>query len=104
VTRLDRLPARELPGGARVVEATGPRMRLLGLAGLRAMPARTALHIPRCRSVHTFGMRFALDLVWLDAAGRPVRIDRGVPRRRLRSCRAARSVLEAAAGTAEAFL
>jgi uncharacterized membrane protein (UPF0127 family) len=104
VTRLDGLPARRLPGGARVVEAAGWRARLLGLAGLDAMPARTALHIPRCRSVHTLGMRFALDLVWLDAAGRPVRVDRGVPPRRVRSCRGARSVLEAAAGTAREFL
>jgi uncharacterized membrane protein (UPF0127 family) len=70
------------------------RARLLGLTALRALPPGTGLLLPRCRSVHTFGMRFALDLVWLDASGTVVRIDRGVPPGRLRTCRAARSVVE----------
>ena len=76
-----------------IVVARGPR-RLLGLIGRRSLPAGVALEIPRCRSVHTVGMRFALDLVWLDAQRRIVRIDRAVAPRRLRSCRQARSVLE----------
>jgi uncharacterized membrane protein (UPF0127 family) len=97
--RLARLPSRRLPGGLIVVEARTPCARARGLAGLAVLPPDVALHLPRCRSVHTFGMRFALDLAWLDAAGAVVRIDRAVPPRRVRSCRAARSVLEAAAGT-----
>jgi uncharacterized membrane protein (UPF0127 family) len=68
------------------------------------MDPDVALHIPRCRSVHTFGMRFALDLIWLGADGGVVRVDRVVPPRRLRSCRAARSVVEVAAGRADDFL
>jgi hypothetical protein len=79
-----------------IVVARGLRARLIGLAFRADAPA--ALHLPRCRSVHTFGMRFALDLVWLDAAGDVVRIDRAVPPCRVRSCRAARSVLELRAG------
>jgi uncharacterized protein len=75
-----------------VVRARGLR-RLVGLA-FRADPPDVALHLPRCRSVHTFGMRFALDLVWLDAHGDVVRIDRAVPPGRVRSCRRARSVVE----------
>jgi uncharacterized membrane protein (UPF0127 family) len=71
------------------VVATTLRWRLIGLAWSRR-PRAPALHIPRCRSVHTFGMRFALDLVWLDADGRVVRVDRGVPPWRVRRCRAAR--------------
>jgi uncharacterized membrane protein (UPF0127 family) len=47
-------------------------------------------------------MRFALDLVWLDARGAVVRVDRDVPPRRLRACRRARSVVELAAGSAPA--
>jgi uncharacterized membrane protein (UPF0127 family) len=39
-------------------------------------------------------MRFALDLVWLDHAGRAVRVDRDVPSGRVRACRSARAVLE----------
>jgi uncharacterized membrane protein (UPF0127 family) len=75
-----------------------------GLARLDAMPERLALHIPRCRSVHTFTMRFPLDLIWLAADGEPVRVDRAVAPRRLKLCLRARSVVEANAGTADAFL
>jgi uncharacterized membrane protein (UPF0127 family) len=74
--------------------------RLLGLAGRRDWPAGVALELPRCRSVHTFGMRFALDLVWLDRERRVVRVDRAVPPCRVRSCRRARSVLELRASRA----
>ena len=75
-----------------------------GLAKLEDMPETTALHIPRCRSVHTFTMRFALDLIWLDKAGRVVRVDPEVPPRRLRNCLRARSVIETPGGTADRFL
>ena len=102
--RLDGLPGRDLPGGLRVAEAATRASRVKGLARLDAMPASTALHIPRCRSVHTFTMRFPLDLIWLDKAGRVVRVDSQVPPRRLKSCLRARSVVEARGGTADTFL
>jgi uncharacterized membrane protein (UPF0127 family) len=75
-----------------------------GLARLDVMPPEYALHIPKCRSVHTFTMRFPLDLVWLDGEGKPVRVDRDVTPRRLKSCLKARSVVECNAGEADAFL
>jgi uncharacterized membrane protein (UPF0127 family) len=101
--RLLALPSRALPGGRRIAEADSRAARLHGLAGLAALPPGLALHLPRCRSVHTFGMRFALDLVWLDRGGGVVRVDRGVAPRRLRTCLRARSVIEAAAGEGDAF-
>jgi uncharacterized membrane protein (UPF0127 family) len=102
--RLDALPGRDLPGGLRVARAERRADRLQGLARLDAMPPRYALHLPRCRSVHTFGMRFPLDLVWLGEDGGPVRVDRAVPRNRVKLCLRARSVVEANAGAADAFL
>ncbi|MGI8594073.1 MAG: DUF192 domain-containing protein [Solirubrobacteraceae bacterium] len=87
--RLRRLPER---AGVRV--ATGPRARLLGLAFLHPPTPGTSLLFPRTRSVHTFGMRFALDLHWLDAQGRVIRVDRAVPPRRVRTCAQARAVIE----------
>ena len=92
--RLRRLPAREIGGGLVLVEARGLRARLLGLALLRELPPAYGLLIPRCRSVHTFGMRFALDLVWRGEDGRLLRVDRAVRRRRIRWCRAATTVEE----------
>ncbi|HYV15861.1 MAG TPA: DUF192 domain-containing protein [Conexibacter sp.] len=91
--RLRRLPRVER-AGLDVCLANGPLARLLGLAGLRSLPPDAALLLPRTRSIHTFGMRFALDLLWLDRAGRVVRVDRGVGPRRVRACRAADAVIE----------
>ena len=68
------------------------------LRGLAFAPPGDPLLIEGCRSVHTFGMRYALDLVWLDGDGAVIRVDRDVPPRRLRTCLRARSVLETAAG------
>ena len=103
-SRLAALPGRDLPGGLRVAEAHTRAARLKGLAKLDSMPASAALHIPKCWSVHTFTMRFPLDLVWLAKDGSVLRIDERVPPRRMRTCVRARSVVECNAGTARAFV
>jgi uncharacterized protein len=95
--RLRRLPlasvlAREVP------VAVGLRARLLGLAGLERERAGAGLLIPRCANVHTIGMRFPLDVCFLDADGCIVAVRRGVPPARFVSCRGARAVLEIPAG------
>jgi uncharacterized protein len=80
----------------RTVVASTPWRRLAGLAWRRE-PPHYALLIPRCRSVHTFGMRFALDVAFLDSEGRVLRVERGVPPNRVLACRGAVAVLEAPA-------
>ncbi len=102
--RLAALPARDLAGGLRVHDARGMRARRRGLGGLDALPADRALRIPRCRAVHTFTMRFALDLIWLGPDGTVVRVDREVPPRRHRGCARARAVVETRAGCADHFI
>ncbi len=87
---LPRLPVL----GQEVRVATGFRARLLGLARLDRAEAGAGLLIPRCASVHTFGMRFPLDLVFLDRRGAPLQLHRRVPPRRLVWCRGAAAVLE----------
>jgi uncharacterized membrane protein (UPF0127 family) len=84
-----------------VARRYGERRR--GLARMEPMPPDHALHIVRTNSVHTFGMRFALDLVWLGRGGRVVRIDTNVPARRMKTCIRARSVIEARAGHGHRF-
>ncbi len=101
--RFAGLPTERLGNGLVVVEAKSHRARRRGLARLDSLPADHALRIPRCPAVHTFGMRFALDLIWLDKHGRVVRVDRNVPPRRMRMCLRARSVIETLAGGADAF-
>jgi uncharacterized protein len=91
--RLRGLPRRRALG-LEVPVARGLRARALGLSHLPRERAGAGLLIPRCSCVHTFGMRFALDLVFLDRAGRAFAVRRGVPRRRLAWRRGADAVLE----------
>jgi uncharacterized membrane protein (UPF0127 family) len=102
-SRFDGLARHELAGGLTLVVASTRAARGRGLARLDALAADHALLIERCRSVHTVGMRFALDLLWLDAGGAVVRADAGVAPRRLRSCRGARAVIECNAGHGDRF-
>jgi uncharacterized membrane protein (UPF0127 family) len=80
--------------GRWVPVAVSRRSRLLGLAGLDRARAGDGLLIPRCRRIHTFGMRFALDLLFLDAELRPLWNIEAVPPRRVIGARAAVAVLE----------
>ena len=91
--RLLRLPVATVLGHE-VRVAQGRRARLLGLAHLDRREAGAGLLIPRCSSVHTFGMRFALDLYFLGEHGEVVAVRRAVPPRRLAFCRRASAVLE----------
>ncbi len=101
--RFAALPALTLPGGLTVVEARSFAARGRGLARLDALPPDVGLWIAPCRSVHTFGMRFALDLVWLDRQDAVLAVDAGVSPRRQRTRLGARSVVEVVAGRGEAF-
>jgi uncharacterized membrane protein (UPF0127 family) len=100
--RLSDLP-RQRACGRLVPVATGFRSRLLGLAGLSRARAGAGLLIPGCAAVHTFGMRFDLDLVFLDRHGRPLSVRRGLPPRRFARQRGAAAVLEIPAGEGGEF-
>jgi uncharacterized membrane protein (UPF0127 family) len=74
--------------------AVGFRARLLGLALLHRGEAPAGLLIPRCSSVHTFGMKFALDVYFLAKDGTILESRHAVPPRRFLACRGAAAVLE----------
>ena len=80
--------------GREVPVAAGSVARLLGLAHLDRVEAGAGLLIPHCSGVHTFGMRFALDLVFLDSHGEPISARPGIPPRRFAWERGAAAVLE----------
>ncbi|MBM3858648.1 MAG: DUF192 domain-containing protein [Verrucomicrobia bacterium] len=40
--------------------------RLVGLIGRRFFSEGEGMIFDRCRAIHTFGMRFAIDVVWLN--------------------------------------
>ena len=94
-----------LPGGRRLDAwvAESRLTRLIGLAGLRRLPSGTALLLPDCRCVHTFGMRFAIDVAFLlwptsDGACEVTAVAAAVVPGRLVSARGPLAALEAPAG------
>ncbi len=69
--------------------------RLAGLMGRGGLSPRTGLWIKACNSVHTFGMRFPIDLVFLNKAHQVVKTWEAVrPYRVVWPVRSATSVIE----------
>jgi uncharacterized membrane protein (UPF0127 family) len=101
--RLRGLERRELESGLTLLVASTASARRRGLAGLDELPAGHALLLEPCRSIQTIGMRFALDVVWLDAKGAAIRLDSAVAPRRMRTCLRASAVIECNAGEGERF-
>jgi protein-S-isoprenylcysteine O-methyltransferase Ste14/uncharacterized membrane protein (UPF0127 family) len=74
--------------------------RLRGLLGTRRLGSGEGLWIKPCKQVHMFGMRYAIDVVFLDAGGRVLRqVHTLQPNRVSPKVAAATSVLELPAGT-----
>ena len=74
--------------------------RLCGLMFRRALAHGHALWIRPCNGVHTFWMRFAIDVIYLDREMRVVRLIENLrPFRLTMPQRAARSVIELPAHT-----
>jgi len=79
------------------------RERARGLRGRDALAPDEGLLLRRCRSVHTFGMRFPIDAVLLDRDDRVVTVVTIEPGRILLPRRRVRHVLEVAAGRGAAL-
>lgn len=57
--------------------------------------------IAPCEAIHTFGMKFAIDVAFLDRAKRVRKIRKAMPPGRLAASLLSHSVLELPAGTLE---
>jgi uncharacterized membrane protein (UPF0127 family) len=73
--------------------------RRKGLLGRRELRPGEGLWIRPCEAVHTFGMQFPIDLVYLDRNLRVKKVRSDVRPWRLSACLTAHSVLELASGT-----
>ena len=83
---------------APVWRAASPWQRMRGLLGRPPLQPGQALLIAPCGGVHTIGMRHALDIVFLDAGCRIVKLCRRVDPMRAASAWRARQTVELAAG------
>ena len=75
--------------------------RRTGLLRHSSLQPGEGLWIAPCESVHTFFMKFAIDLVYLDKKRRVRKVRHGVPPWRLSACLTAHSILELPSGTAK---
>src|SRR5689334_6688612 len=99
VARLVTAEGRDI---AHVELATTARHRARGLLGRRSLPPACALWLAPCRSIHTIGMRFPIDVVYLDRDSRVIAIrERVKPFRITWGGWRARGALELAAGEVE---
>lgn len=87
--------------GDRVTVARSPLARLRGLLGRSGLARGEGLLIRPCNGVHTWGMQFSIDVVFLDARDCVLRLEPSLPPRRMVPwVRGARQALELPAGTA----
>jgi uncharacterized membrane protein (UPF0127 family) len=75
--------------------------RRVGLLKHERLEPGSGLWIVPCESVHTFFMKFPIDLVYLDKKRKVRKVRHAVPAWRLSACLTAHSILELPAGTAE---
>ena len=88
--------------GEAVEVADTSEKRRVGLLKHARLDPGSGLWIVPCESVHTFFMKFPIDLVYLDKKRKVRKVRHAVPAWRLSACLAAHSILELPAGTAEA--
>lgn len=101
------MAVRNLSRGVDVVRhlevAHAVRDRMRGLLGRDHLEPERALWIQPCKSIHTFGMRFAIDAAFLDREGRVLRTYEALsPSRMTRVVWRAQGVLELASGVLNA--
>ncbi|MFO7929491.1 MAG: DUF192 domain-containing protein [Candidatus Humimicrobiaceae bacterium] len=81
-----------------VIVADTFKKRLFGLT-IKNLNENECFLIPRCNSIHTIGMRYSIDVVFLDRHYRVIKIINSLkPFRFIPFVRSARNVLEFSAG------
>jgi uncharacterized membrane protein (UPF0127 family) len=86
---------------ATVELATTRVERRRGLLGRNAIEPGSALVLAPCSSIHTAFMRFAIDVIFVDADGRVVRIAKRVVPWRIVIASGAYAAIELAAGSVD---
>ena len=71
-----------------------------GLLGRRGLESGEGLLLRPASSVHTFFMRFAIDVIFVGREGEVLKVAKGVPPWRTAAARGARAVVELPAGEA----
>jgi hypothetical protein len=97
---LTRLKVSGLYTGITVSIADTEMERMRGLLGRACLSSMEALLLCPCRSIHTFGMAFAIDVLFLDQHDCVIAVHHNVSTRRVLFNLRATRTLEMAAGAA----
>jgi uncharacterized membrane protein (UPF0127 family) len=92
-------PARRSTLGTRIEVADTYQTRTTGLLNRSRIESGEGLWIKPAFSIHTFGMKFPIDVIFLDAYGKVIGLSPELPPGRTVRNAAASSVLEVPAGT-----
>ena len=95
-------PSRETTLADRALIADSSKTRKTGLLKHDRLEPGEGLWITPCEGVHTVGMKFPIDVLFLDKRRKVVKIRATMPRWRVAACLWAHSVLELPSGMAEA--
>jgi uncharacterized protein len=87
------------PIATRVIGAFDSASRKRGLLGRSSLPQGEALVIAPCNAVHTFRMKFAIDLVYAARDGRVMKLRHSVAPNRMSAAWGAFAVIELPAAT-----
>ena len=85
----------------RCLVADNALTRMRGLLGRRGLESGEGLLIRPAGSIHTFFMRFPIDVVFVSRAGEVLKVARNVRPWRTAAARGAKVVIELGAGEAE---
>ena len=94
--RHQRIVARTL------LTAFDSKSRRTGLLGRDSLPEGSALIIAPCQAIHTFSMRFAIDVAFVAKDGLVLKVRQAVPPRRIAVSLRAFAVIELRAGALQA--
>jgi uncharacterized membrane protein (UPF0127 family) len=78
------------------------KTRKTGLLKHQRLESGEGLWITPCEGVHTVGMKFSIDVLFLNKKRKVVKVRAAMPRWRMAMCLWAHSVLELPSGTAAA--
>jgi hypothetical protein len=78
------------------------KKRRSGLLKLTGLPEGGGLWISPCEAIHTIGMKFPIDVLFLDRSKKVVKVRKEMGSGRLAVCLRAHSVLELPTGTSAA--
>jgi uncharacterized membrane protein (UPF0127 family) len=104
--QLSRLRVRNVSRDTVLADRAGiadtSKKRKIGLLKHSTLEPGDGLWITPCEAIHTIGMNFPIDVLFLDRKRRVVKVRSAIPRWRMSACFSAHSVLELPSGTADA--